>query len=69
MTCMPHSNNFNYLWKRKAALLPSRAQGIHKSHMTITNLMPEDSGEYRCVLSNATGTISSDYFKLSVEGN
>ena len=69
MACIPHENSMEYLWERKAGLLPSRAQGIHTSHMTITNLMPEDSGEYRCVLSNATGTIVSDYFKLTVEGN
>ena len=68
MTCMPQKNNFNYLWERNNGLLPSRARGIHTSHMSITNLMPEDSGEYRCVLSNATGTISSDYFKLTIEG-
>ena len=68
MTCIPNENNLNYLWERKTALLPSRAQGIHSSRMSITNLMPEDSGEYRCVLSNTTGTISSDYFKLTIEG-
>ena len=68
LKCMPSERNFNYLWERKDIILPSRAKGIHTSHMTISKLMPEDSGEYRCIMSNSTGTISSKYFKVVIQG-
>ena len=68
MKCMPDDNTFNYTWERKLDLLPSRVQGINTSSITIVNLVPKDSGEYRCVLSNSTGTIASKYFKLTAQG-
>ena len=41
---------------------------MHSSNLTIVNLKPEDSGEYRCTVSNSTGKIISDYVKLVVQG-
>ena len=68
MKCLPNKNNFNYKWIRKNNVLPSRAQGANTSQLTIFNLKPEDSGDYQCVMSNSTGTISSDYTTVSITG-
>ena len=69
MKCLPNKNNFNYKWIKKDGVLPSRAQGVNTSQMTIVNLIPQDSGEYQCVMSNSTGTISSNFTTLHVQGN
>ena len=68
MKCLPDKNNFDYKWIRKNDVLPSRAQGINTSQLTIVNLKPEDSGDYQCVMSNSTGTISSNYSTVSITG-
>ena len=66
MRCAPNEKNFNYLWQKKNNDLIHRAKGIHSSELTIINLRPEDSGEYRCIVSNSTGRIASSYSKLIV---
>ena len=68
MKCLPKKNNFNYKWIKKDDVLPSRAQGVNTSQMTIVNLIPKDSGEYQCVMSNRTGTISSNFSTLKIRG-
>ena len=69
MKCLPNKDNINYKWIKKNDVLPSRAQGVNTSQMTIVNLMPEDSGDYQCIMSNSTGTISSNFSTLHVQGN
>ena len=66
--CLPNKKNFNYKWIKKDNVLLSRAQGVNTSQLTIVNLKPEDSGDYQCVMSNSTGTISSDFFTVNVRG-
>ena len=68
MKCLPDKNNFNYKWIKKNNVLPLRAQGVNTSQLTIVNLTPEDSGDYQCVMSNSTGTISSDFSTVKVIG-
>ena len=68
MRCVPHVKGFHYLWEKKDNDLHRRELGIYSSKLTITNLRPEDSGEYRCIISNATGNIASSYSKLIVRG-
>ena len=66
--CLPNKDNFNYKWiKRNDVLLP-RARGVKSSQLTIVNLKPEDSGDYRCVMSNSTGTISSNFSAIKIKG-
>jgi len=67
--CIPDEPNFYYLWERTNGNLPTRAQGTHSSHMTIFNLLPEDSGDYRCVMGNFTGRVASNFSTLVVKGN
>ena len=68
MKCLSSMSNFNYKWIKKNNVLPSRAQGVNTQQLTIVNLKPEDSGDYRCVMSNSTGTISSDFLTINIGG-
>ena len=68
MKCLSNLNNFNYKWLRNNNVLPSRAQGVNTSQLTIVNLRPEDSGNYQCVMSNSTGTISSNFSTVNITG-
>ena len=68
MKCSPTKSNFNYKWIKKNDVLPLRAQGINTSQLTIVNLTPEDSGDYQCVMSNSTGTISSSFSTVNIIG-
>ena len=69
MKCLPDKrDNFNYKWIKKNDVLLLRAQGASTSQLTIVNLKPEDSGDYQCVMSNSTGTISSNFSAVNVKG-
>ena len=66
--CTPYKLNFNYIWEKRNGDLPTRAQGTHSSQMTIVDLLPEDSGEYHCVMRNLTGEVVSDFSLLTIKG-
>ena len=66
MRCVPYKKNFYYLWEKKNSDFTHKAQGVYSFKLTIYNLQQEDSGEYRCIMSNATGRIASSYSKLIV---
>ena len=68
MKCLSNMSNLDYKWIKKNDVLPSRAQGVNTSQLTIINLKPEDSGDYQCVRSNSTGTISSNYSTVNITG-
>ena len=67
MDCISHGNDFEYKWEKKKEDNIPRSQNIN-STLIINDLRPADSGEYRCVVSNSTGIIKSDYTLLTVEG-
>ena len=68
MKCTSYDDDFDYKWEKKNEKTILRAKDINARELTIVNLKPEDSGEYRCVISNSTGVIMSDYSLLTVEG-
>ena len=68
MICIPNKSYLNYKWERRNGNLPSTVRGTHTSHLVIVNLRPEDAGDYRCVVSNSTGTISSRFTSLAING-
>ena len=68
MKCITEDNNFNYTWEKKNDDLSLQATGVNSPCLNIFNLRPEDSGDYRCVMSNSTGRLASDYAKLIVHG-
>ena len=67
MRCIPDQHDLRYEWEKRNDDLPSRAQGVHSSTLTIINLKPKDSGEYRCVVSNSTGRIASEYLPVNIK--
>ena len=71
MNCLPDKNDlqYSYTWIKKDNVIPSRAQGINSPTLTIFNLIPEDSGDYQCTVSNRTGKISSNFSTVNVIGN
>ena len=68
LKCLPDKSSLNYTWIRKNDIFPSRAQGVNSSHLTIVDLKPEDSGDYQCIVSNNTGTISSNFTTVDIRG-
>ena len=68
MHCGEYNQDFEYNWERKNRKVPLKAQGKKSHHLTIINLKPVDSGEYRCVMSNSTGRLFSYYSLIVVEG-
>lgn len=68
MKCTSYAVGFEYKWEKKNEKNISRAQDINARQLIITNLKTEDSGEYRCIISNSTGVIISDYSLLTVQG-
>ena len=68
MKCILYTDDFGCKWEKKNEKNIPRARGINSRQLIITNLKPEDSGEYRCILSNSTGVIMSDYTLLTVKG-
>ena len=68
MKCTSYGEEFDYKWEKKSEKTILRAKDINARELTIANLKPEDSGEYRCIISNSTGVIISDYSLLTVEG-
>ena len=68
MKCIPEDNSFNYTWEKRNSDLSLQATGVNSTCLNIFNLKPEDSGDYRCIMSNSTGRHASDYTKLIVHG-
>ena len=68
MQCGNYSKDFNYQWEMKNGRFDVRAQGVNSHQLTITNLKPDDAGEYRCAMSNSTGRLLSDYVSISIKG-
>ena len=68
MKCILFGNQFVHRWEKRNKTTIPRSQGINSRMLTINDLRPEDSGEYRCIVSNSTGIIFSDYKPLTIEG-
>ena len=68
MKCLHNEVNFNYHWTRKHNDLPLGARGKSSPQLTIVNLKPNASGDYRCKMSNRTGTIKSRFFTVRING-
>ena len=58
----------SYNWERQSGSIPSGAIGMNTNTLTIVNLAPEDTGNYQCVASNASGSSNSEYAAVIVKG-
>ena len=68
MQCGIYNKDFDYHWEKKDEQIHLRVQGVSSHELNIMNLKPDDSGEYRCAMSNSTGSIFSDYSLITVKG-
>ena len=68
MQCGHYNKDFDYHWEKKDEQIHLTAQGINSHQLKVSNLTPNDSGEYRCAMSNSTGKIFSDYILMTVKG-
>ena len=58
----------SYNWERQSGSIPSGATGVNSHTLTIINLQPEDSGNYRCVATNNCGISTSEYATIDIVG-
>ena len=65
--CMANKAS-SYYWQRQTGNIPSDATGIKTNTLTLHNLLPPDSGHYRCVAVNEHDMSYSNYAMLTVKG-
>ena len=66
-TCMAYEA-LSYYWERETGDIPLDAVGINTNTLTLHNILPPDSGRYRCVADNEHGITYSNYAVLTVGG-
>ena len=57
-----------YRWERENSSLPNKTVGQNTHELTLLDLRPSDSGNYRCRVSNIHGTVFSNYAHVNVTG-
>jgi len=58
----------SYYWEKHNGSIPSGATGMNTDTLTIIKITPEDSGNYRCVVSNDNGKVYSVWAVVTVSG-
>ena len=48
LTCMANETS-SYYWEREGGAIPIASIGVHTNTITLMDVQPEDSGNYRCV--------------------
>ena len=61
-TVVASGSNLNYQWQNDSGDLP----GSMAATLDVINVMEGDAGEYRCVVSNAVGSVMSMAAQLSI---
>ena len=56
----------SYKWERQGGDISSDPTGVNTSVLTIYNIQPNDTGYYRCIASNASGSSFSKYAMLGM---
>ena len=63
-TCLAEGEGLSYSWQRQGSQLP-----LSTTHtLVISGVREEDSGNYRCIVENRFGQVTSDYASLNVTG-
>ena len=61
------ADDLKYQWMRMGKkTIPSRAIGVNSSTLIISNIMVEDNGEYKCVVSSGGISVTSKFGTMSV---
>ena len=58
----------SYGWERQNGNISSSAIGVNTNTLTLTDVQPEDSGNYRCVAANTCGNTYSFYANIIISG-
>ena len=58
------SDNFTYQWRHNGTII----SGATNNTLILTNLMPNNTGEYNCTVINQYGDIASSVASLTVTG-
>ena len=58
----------SYIWERQTGVIPSDSTGINTNTLTLINIQPEDTGSYRCVAANASGSSEFHYASIAING-
>ena len=66
-TCMAYDAS-SYYWQRETGDIPSNSERINTTTLMLNDILPPDSGRYRCVAENEHGTTHSNYAVFIVEG-
>ena len=66
--CIADGDELSFSWKRQDLQLPYSTTGNTTNTLVISGAREKDSGNYRCIVSNRFGTVSSDYASLNVAG-
>ena len=66
-TCIINGSSF-FSWEREIGSIPSDAEGTDSNHLILHNILPPDSGHYRCLGRNKYGITYSNYAMLTVKG-
>ena len=68
LTCAASgADNLKYQWMRMGKKnIPSRARGVHSNTLIIPNIMVDDSGSYKCVVSSGNVNVTSKVGNVSV---
>ena len=64
-TCLADGDFLSYSWQRQGSQSPLSTT-THT--LVISGVREEDSGNYRCIVENKFGQVSSDYASLDVTG-
>ena len=63
--CLAEGEDLSYSWERQGSRIPLSAT-THT--LVISGVREEDSGNYRCIVENRFGLVTSDYASLNVTG-
>ena len=61
---MVGAENFTYQWRHNGTVIPDE----HNDTLTITDLMPSDTGVYECIVTNDYGDSNMSTALLTVTG-
>jgi len=58
----------SYCWEKRDGIISPGANGINSETLTLVNLTSDDTGYYRCVVSDDSDEDYSNYAKITVMG-